>query len=145
MQVTERHWLKKAIQTALLLSALALLPFVALMICGVALFAYLTFAPMRVPSVPFDSAEWIEAADDCGTGTRLGMLSDLRANYLVPGTPREDVLAILGPPDYEFDPGPRMSWYCMGPREKYFSFDRQYLSLEFDGAGRLLLVSVAVK
>jgi hypothetical protein len=87
--------------------------------------AYLTgYLPVRA----FSSAEWKSPAAD---GVRLSMLDPLLWTHRLRGMSREQVLALLGPPD---PTGYFREWdyvYWLGDERGLFRIDSEWLVLRF--------------
>ena len=74
----------------------------------------------------FERTAWLEAHPDDGCGTRYGMVGELIANHLRPGTGRADVEALLGPPE---DPDYGYQLGCW--------IDCDWVVIEYDASGHV--------
>ena len=66
------------------------------------------------------------------------MLNDLSGTYLNPGTPKEAVLELLGPPA---ETSEDYFSYLIGGRTRYAFNDEFYLDIDFDKNGNIERVS----
>jgi hypothetical protein len=94
------------------------------------------------PLIAFDSRGWI-AAGEPGPGpgsVRQRMVDDLLGSHLRVGMTREEVVALIGPPDdtpyfRDYD----MVYYLAleRPEKSFLGIDREWLVIKLDGAGRV--------
>ena len=89
----------------------------------------LRFAPgsdgRDIPRRPFDAAVWLDP-ESITTDVRLGMYED--AARVLDGRTQEEVLALLGPPDLQFDG----EWqWLMGREPGPFAVDSAWLTIDW--------------
>ncbi len=83
----------------------------------------------------FDAGLWRSSDGEQFDCPRGEMLANLEAQHLRVGAPREQMLALLGPPDATGQDG-LASWYL--GYWSGFRVDMDSLDLQFDGDGRLV-------
>jgi len=99
-----------------------------------------------IESMPFDSIVWASAEKDYPTPDgspprRQRMARDLIASERLIGLTREQVVALLGPPE---DLGERWPMsYFLGP-PPFIPIDNEHLGIEFDAQGQVSRVFVLV-
>lgn len=91
------------------------------------------------PSVPFDRVMWLDQFLRDTARLRVDMTDDLREHWLEPGMTREEVSALLGPPEEEelADMAPEP----IRPDADYWylgTYEERRLVVVFDGDDRLL-------
>lgn len=79
------------------------------------------------PDIPvFDPAVWRAQAGVVSGNRRFGMIADLEASKLRPGMTREEVYALLGPPESS---GPGRDTWELGVR--YFGMDHESYDVRY--------------
>lgn len=86
----------------------------------------------------FERDVWVANKHHYRDNPRASMVADLRAHYLLPGTSRVKVTALLGNPDMEHA---STLLYVLGARTG-LRFDDDFLYVFFDNQGRLTHVEV---
>lgn len=97
------------------------------------------------PRRGFDAEQWrtaggrVMSADDLQL-LRQEMVEDLLARRLLDGRSTDEVRELLGAPDWEGPrhDGPGSSWtYFLGGGRSLMSFDSEWLTIDYDAAGRV--------
>jgi hypothetical protein len=99
--------------------------------------ALLSYAALKIKHQQhrqtFTPAGWKQAKNINGITKKYGMVEDLMTHHLKKGMSRQQVLDLLGEPDY----GPDQ--YYLGPNpSRSFDMDPDCLALTFDKGGNLI-------
>ena len=87
------------------------------------------------PGTSFDQAEWRNA--DLTGRTRADMLPDFLARHPLKGMPRQQVVALLGPPTTTDKWRGADMTYVLGNDGSMFAIDNEWLFIKLDGDDRV--------
>lgn len=83
----------------------------------------------------FDKAVWVKSYDHTGFGNpRVGMIDDLKNNYLKDNMTKKEVIKLLGKPSFRNDK--HSIFYFVGLEG--FAVDPGYLGFEFNSKNKLV-------
>src|SRR5690554_6929834 len=104
---------------------IAILTAVAALLFMAAVAAYFVTSHSDATSLPFSTERWIAPDTD---SQRKQMLESLLSEHHLVGMTKEEVVALLGPPDRENRFGHGDLNYVLGPEEGFISIDMDWLT-----------------